>query len=72
LAGATTMVADVAALAPRYVYPAASEGVRFERALLGPEAGLLGAALYGASTLLAREELFDLAARAVGALGAQT
>ena len=28
LKGATSLVADVAALAPRYVYDAASEGVR--------------------------------------------
>jgi glucokinase len=64
LAGATSLVADVAKLAPRYVYAAASEGVRFEAALLGTEAGLLGAALYGASTVLSREELFGLSGRA--------
>jgi predicted NBD/HSP70 family sugar kinase len=64
LKGATSLVADVAALAPRYVYDAASEGVRFEAALLGADAGLLGAALYGASTLLSREELLLLGGRA--------
>jgi glucokinase len=64
LAGATSLVADVAAMAPRFVYAAASEGVRFERALLGPEAGLLGAALYGASEALSRGDLLDLAAKA--------
>ncbi|MGA2547726.1 MAG: ROK family protein [Rectinemataceae bacterium] len=64
LAGAASLVADVARLAPRYVFAAASEGVRFEAALLGAEAGLLGAALYGASTVLSREELFGLSGRA--------
>jgi len=68
LAGATTLVADVASQAPRHVYAAASRGVRFEEALLGPEAGLLGAALYGASFVLPREELFALSGRAVAAL----
>jgi len=64
LAGATTLVADVAEAAPRYVYPAASAGVRFEKTLFGFEAGLLGAALYGASSLLDREELLELAGKA--------
>jgi glucokinase len=68
LAGATRLVADVAKLAPRYVYTAASDGVRFEAALLGTEAGLLGAALYGASTVLSREELFVLAGRVVSTM----
>jgi glucokinase len=70
LAGAKSLVSDVAALAPRYVYAAASDGVSFERALLGPEAGLLGAALYGASGSLSRAELFELSSRARAALGA--
>jgi glucokinase len=65
LAGAASIVADVAKNAPRYVYADASESVRFERALLGSEAGLLGAALYGASTILSREELFELSGRAM-------
>jgi glucokinase len=60
LSGARSLVADVAGRAPRHVYAAASEGVKFEPALLGPEAGLLGAALYGASTVLSRGELFEL------------
>lgn len=64
LAGASTLVDDVASMAPNFVYKAASEGVAFERALLGPEAGLLGAALYGASMSLSRQELSDLAAAA--------
>jgi glucokinase len=65
LAGAKSLVADVAAMAPGFVYAAASEGLRFEAALLGPEAGLLGAALYGASHKLIREELFELAKQAL-------
>jgi glucokinase len=69
LAGATTLVADVAAQAPNYVYAAASEGVRYEAALLGPEAGLLGAALYGASHTLSRDELFGLAKAALAKQG---
>jgi glucokinase len=70
LAGAKSLVSDVAAQARRYVYAAASDGVRFERALLGPEAGLLGAALYGASSTLAPEGLFALSARARSSIGA--
>jgi glucokinase len=66
LAGATSLVADVARAAPLYVYAEASEGVRFEAALLGSEAGLLGAALYGASSVLARGELLELAGLAAG------
>ena len=69
LLGATSLVADVAREAPRYVYEAESEGVSFEGALLGPEAGLLGAALYGASLKLSREEFFGLSGRALGAKG---
>jgi glucokinase len=63
LVGAKSLVSDVAALAPRYVYEAASEGLRFEGALLGPDAGLLGSALYGASAALSLEELFALSSR---------
>jgi glucokinase len=65
MAGAGRLLEDVAALAPLYVYPAASEGLRFEPALLGREAGLYGAALYGAAALLPRDELFALSARAL-------
>ena len=64
LRGASTLVDDVASMAPSFVYKAASEGVVFERALLGAEAGLLGAALYGASMSFSRREVFDLAAKA--------
>jgi glucokinase len=67
--GAVRLVDEVAATAPQFVYAAASEGVRFERALLGPEAGLLGAALYGASRSLSKEGLFDLAEKARAKLG---
>ena len=67
LAGAGRLVADVAKQAPGHVYAAASALVAFEAARLGPEAGLLGAALYAASSLLSREELFALASRAVAA-----
>jgi predicted NBD/HSP70 family sugar kinase len=67
LAGASGLVEEVAALAPSFAYPAASEGVRFEAARLGPEAGLLGAALYGASRVLGGEELKRLSARAAAA-----
>jgi glucokinase len=65
LAGASGLVREVAALAPAFAYPAASEGVRFEAALLGPEAGLLGAALYGASRVRGDAEPWRLAARAL-------
>jgi glucokinase len=68
MTGAKRLLADVAEAAPRYVYAAASAGVRFEDARLGREAGLLGAALYGASTLLDREELLGLAGRAAESL----
>ena len=69
LAGATGLVADVAREAPRFVYAAASEGVRFEGARLGSEAGLLGAALFGASTVIPRGELLELSGRALGSDG---
>ena len=71
LAGATSLVADVSRLAPLYVYAAASAGVSFEGALLGSEAGLIGAALYGASNRLDREGLLALAGRAVEAARAR-
>lgn len=71
LAGAATLLADVAEQAPRHVYAAASEGVRFEPAILGSEAGLLGAALYAASSIVSREELFTLSSRAAASLGAR-
>ncbi len=68
MTGAKRLLADVAEAAPRYVYAAASAGVRFEGARLGQEAGLLGAALYGASTLLDRVELLGLAGKAAESL----
>ena len=69
LAGAGALVEDVAALVPRYVYDAAYRDCRFEAALLGPEAGLLGAALYGAGAVLPRGELMALSALAARGLG---
>jgi glucokinase len=69
MAGAGALVEDVAALVPKYVYDAAHRDVRFERALLGPEAGLLGAALYGAASKLERSALLSLAAGATRRLG---
>ena len=71
LAGATGLVADVAREAPRFVYAAASEGISFEAARLGAEAGLLGAALYGASTVITRGELLELSGRALGGNGSR-
>jgi glucokinase len=68
LAGAKSLVSDIAAFAPHYVYAAASNGVRFEQALIGPEAGLLGAALYSASSILSLQDLFILAGRARSSL----
>jgi len=67
LAGAGDLVRDVAAIAPGYVYDAAWRDVRYERALLGPEAGLLGAVLCGAALALDRSDFFKLAAAATSA-----
>jgi len=67
LEGAEAIIADVAALVPRYVFDAAYRDCRFERALLGPRAGLYGAALFGASSILVREELLSLAVAAASA-----
>ncbi|MBL8968484.1 MAG: ROK family protein, partial [Spirochaetaceae bacterium] len=61
LAGAGALVGDVAAAVPTYVYPAAVRDCRFEKALLGPDAGILGAALLGASSVLGRGDLLRLA-----------
>lgn len=61
LAGAGALVGDVARRVPEYVYGAAVRDCRFEAALLGPEAGLLGACLYGASLVLDRPGLIQLA-----------
>ncbi|HOX31402.1 MAG TPA: ROK family protein [Spirochaetales bacterium] len=66
LAGAGALVEEVAALVPSYVYATACEGCRYERALLGPEAGLLGAALYGASFRLERPGFLELSRAALG------
>lgn len=61
LAGAGALVGDVARRVPEYVYRAAVQDCRFEAALLGPEAGLLGACLNGASLVLDRPGLLGLA-----------
>lgn len=61
LAGAGALVGDVARRVPEYVYGAAVRDCRFEAALLGPEAGLLGACLNGASLVLDRPGLLGLA-----------
>jgi glucokinase len=63
LAGAEILLSEVAAMSPNFVYEAASEGVRFQKALLGPEAGLLGAALYGAAQVLPEDSFLALAGR---------
>jgi predicted NBD/HSP70 family sugar kinase len=69
MAGASRLLEDISALAPLHVYPAACEGLTFEAALLGADSGLMGAALYAASTILPREELLGLASRALDSLG---
>jgi glucokinase len=68
LRGAGFLVEDVAALVPNYVYEAEYRDCRFEKALLGPEAGLLGAALYGARAVISREELLRLSVSATTGL----
>ncbi len=67
MAGAGALIADVAALVPGHVYDGGYAGCRFEDALLGPDAGLLGAAIYGASRVLARGDLLKLAGEALAA-----
>jgi len=59
--GAGALVGEVAGLVPEYVYGAAVRDCRFEAALLGADAGLLGACLYGASRVLDRQGLVGLA-----------
>jgi glucokinase len=61
LEGAGALVGKVAELVPEYVYAAAVRDCRFEAALLGADAGLLGACLYGASRVLSRQGLVGLA-----------
>jgi glucokinase len=64
LAGARSLVSEVASMSPNFVFKEASEGVRFEEALLGTEAGLIGASLYGAAQVLPREDFLELAGKA--------
>jgi len=66
IAGAPHLPARVAALAPSHVYADAWQHCAFEPARLSHRAGLLGAALYGASLVLSRAELITLAAATLG------
>ena len=59
--GAPNLVKEVAERVGGYVYADALKGLTFEGALCGQEAGLWGAALYGASAVLERVALFKLA-----------
>ncbi|MDP2792080.1 MAG: ROK family protein [Rectinemataceae bacterium] len=68
LAGAPHLVRRIAELVPRYVYEDAWKHCNFEQARLGHKAGLLGAALYGASLVVDRSELLGLALRASGSI----
>jgi glucokinase len=64
LRGAGHLVHSVAELVGHYVYADALEGLSFEAALCGHEAGLWGAVLYGASAVLDRASLLELAGSA--------
>lgn len=64
--GAGHLVAEVAAKTRTMVYASAWEGTRFEAACCGHEAGLLGAALFGAAAVAGPEDLFRLAGRLFG------
>lgn len=66
IAGAPHLPARVAALATSRVYADAWKHCSFEPARLSHRAGLLGAALYGASLVLSRAELIALAAATLG------
>ncbi len=65
IAGAPHLAAEVARRVPRYVYKDAWADCRFETALLAHRAGLLGAALYGASLVMEKERLLALAKKAL-------
>ncbi len=67
-AGAPHLVGRIADLVSRYVYEDAWKHCGFEKARLGHKAGLLGAALYGASLVVDRAELLGLALRASGSI----
>lgn len=64
LAGSPHLVDRIAGLVPRYVYEDAWKHCGFEKARFAHKAGLLGAALYGASLVVDRSELLGLASRA--------
>ena len=66
IAGAPHLPARIAALAPGHVYADAWKHCAFEAARLSHRAGLLGAALYGASLILPRADLLALAAATLG------
>ncbi len=66
IAGAPHLPARIAALAQGRVYSDAWKHCAFEPARLSHRAGLLGAALYGASLVLSRAELIALAAATLG------
>ena len=66
IAGAPHLPARIAALAPGHVYADAWKHCSFEAARLSHRAGLLGAALYGASLVLPRADLLALAAVTLG------
>lgn len=64
IAGAPHMPGRIEALVPRHVYRDAWKHCRFESALLSHRAGLLGAAFYGASLVVSKSELLELASKA--------
>jgi glucokinase len=66
ITGAPHLPARIAALAPAHVYADAWKHCSFEAARLSHRAGLLGAALYGASLVLPRADLLALAAATLG------
>lgn len=66
IAGAPHLPARIAALAPSHVYADAWKHCSFEAARLSHRAGLLGAALYGASLVIPRADLLALAAATLG------
>ncbi|MCE1195950.1 ROK family protein [bacterium] len=66
IAGAPHLPARIAGLAPGRVYADAWKHCAFEAARLSHRAGLLGAALYGASLVLPRADLLALAAATLG------
>ncbi|PKL76968.1 MAG: hypothetical protein CVV27_07540, partial [Candidatus Melainabacteria bacterium HGW-Melainabacteria-1] len=68
LTGAPHLIDRMAELVPRYVYEDAWRHCSFEKARLSHKAGLLGAALYGASLVVDRPDLLRLASRVSGSI----